>query len=81
MFQSYYLSHKRRIYLHTICLAFRKALWQIAGDFGRAALPSSRRRSSGVERVIGNDEVGSSILLGGTIILFLFNNQLDLRTN
>lgn len=34
---------------------------------GRAVWLASRRRSSVVERVIGNDEVLSSILSGGTI--------------
>ena len=43
-------------------LASPGTLWHVA--------PASHscRRSSGVERVIGNDEVHSSILCGGTIL-------------
>jgi hypothetical protein len=43
------------------------------GFYGKkAARLNTGRCSSVVERIIGNDEVGSSILPSGTIFLFLY---------
>jgi hypothetical protein len=44
--------------------------------FAIRALPHAGRRSSVVERIIGNAEVGSSILPGGTILGTNKNNWL-----